>query len=104
MPAVRRIAHWKASSSIGRAPVSKTGRWGFESLLACQFETEEGMANFIDASVKYIREVRSEMTKVVWPTWPELRGSTILVVVLSAFFAIYVGGVDLVLSVVRRLF
>src|SRR5690606_37914886 len=25
----------KASSSIGRAPVSKTGCWGFESLLAC---------------------------------------------------------------------
>ena len=23
-------------SSIGRAPVSKTGGWGFESLLACQ--------------------------------------------------------------------
>src|SRR5204863_6086183 len=26
----------KASSSIGRAPVSKTGGWGFDSLLACQ--------------------------------------------------------------------
>src|SRR4029453_10110417 len=25
----------KASSSIGRVPVSKTGGWGFESLLAC---------------------------------------------------------------------
>ena len=26
----------QASSSIGRAPVSKTGGWGFDSLLACQ--------------------------------------------------------------------
>ena len=26
----------KANSSIGRAPVSKTGGWGFETLLACQ--------------------------------------------------------------------
>ncbi len=25
------------SSSIGRAPVSKTGGWGFDSLLSCQF-------------------------------------------------------------------
>ena len=25
----------KASSSIGRAPVSKTGGWGFDPLLAC---------------------------------------------------------------------
>src|SRR5438874_7999270 len=27
------------SSSIGRAPVSKTGGWGFDSLLSCQIET-----------------------------------------------------------------
>tara|TARA_B100001123_G_scaffold3510_1_gene4703 strand:+ start:1711 stop:1872 length:162 start_codon:yes stop_codon:yes gene_type:complete len=26
----------KASSSIGRAAVSKTAGWGFDSLLACQ--------------------------------------------------------------------
>jgi hypothetical protein len=27
----------KASSSIGRAAVSKTAGWGFDSLLACHF-------------------------------------------------------------------
>ena len=27
----------QASSSIGRAPVSKTGGWGFDSLLACHY-------------------------------------------------------------------
>ena len=32
---VARDAVIQASSSIGRAPVSKTGGWGFESLLAC---------------------------------------------------------------------
>src|SRR5678815_4639669 len=32
-----KISRWtKVSSSIGRAPVSKTGGWGFESLLTCQ--------------------------------------------------------------------
>ena len=29
----------KASSSNGRAPDSKSGCWGFESLLACQSES-----------------------------------------------------------------
>ena len=48
--------------------------------------------------------VKSEMLKVVWPSWPELKGSTILVIILSAFFAIYIGGVDLILSMVRRMF
>ena len=27
----------EASSTIGSAPVSKTGGWGFDSLLACHF-------------------------------------------------------------------
>ena len=30
------LAISKASSSIGRAAVSKTAGWGFDSLLACQ--------------------------------------------------------------------
>ena len=34
--------HMKASSSNGRAAVSKTACWGFESLLACQLLPEEG--------------------------------------------------------------
>lgn len=62
------------------------------------------MAKITDQTVKYLKEVKSEMQKVTWPTWPELKGSTLLVILLSAFFAIYVGGVDLILSVARRLF
>ncbi len=30
-----RLRHLEGSSSIGRVPVSKTGGWGFESLLPC---------------------------------------------------------------------
>jgi len=62
------------------------------------------MAQITERTVKYIREVKSEMSKVTWPTWPELKGSTILVIVLSVFFAIYVGVIDLILAFIRRLF
>ena len=62
------------------------------------------MAKIVEQSVKYLKEVKSEMMKVTWPTWIELKGSTILVILLSAFFAVFVGGVDLVLSFLRRLF
>ena len=62
------------------------------------------MPKFVDESVKYIKEVRTEMTKVVWPTWKELRGSTILVIILSLFFAVYVGLIDLLLSFVWQIF
>ena len=61
------------------------------------------MAKFSEKTVKYLREVKSEMSKVTWPSLPELKGSTLLVIVLSAFFAIYIGGVDLILSFVRKI-
>jgi len=62
------------------------------------------MAAITDKTWKYLREVKIEMLKVVWPTWPELKGSTILVIILSAFFAVYIGGLDLILSLVRQIF
>src|SRR5690606_39867161 len=41
----------KASSSIGRAPVSKTGCWGFESLLACHKKVSYGMTTSTEEKV-----------------------------------------------------
>ena len=35
-PSAQCLIRMQASSSIGRASVSKTEGWGFESLLACQ--------------------------------------------------------------------
>ncbi len=62
------------------------------------------MAKLIDNSVRFLKETRTEMMKVTWPGWDELKGSTILVIIVSAFFAIYIGGVDILFSFVRRLF
>jgi len=62
------------------------------------------MAKVIDNSKKFFKEVKSEMSKVTWPNWAELKGSTILVIILSVFFAVYVGLIDLLLSYVRRFF
>ena len=61
------------------------------------------MNNFIEKTKRFLREVKAEMTKVTWPTWPELKGSTILVIIVSIFFAIYVGILDVVLSFIRNL-
>ena len=61
------------------------------------------MAKFIDDSKKFIKEVRAEMSKVTWPNWLELKGSTILVIIVSIFFAVYIGMVDILLSFVRNI-
>ena len=61
------------------------------------------MSNMLEKVKKFLREVKAEMAKVTWPSWIELKGSTILVIIVSVFFAVYIGAVDLVLQVVRNL-
>ena len=47
---------------------------------------------------QFLKEVRSELTKVTWTTREELIYSTIIVIVVSLVLAIFVGVVDVVLS------
>ncbi|MCE5252112.1 preprotein translocase subunit SecE [bacterium] len=60
------------------------------------------MAQYVEDTKRFLKEVRSEMSKVTWPSWAELKGSTILVIIVSIFFAIYIGALDLVLSLIRK--
>jgi preprotein translocase subunit SecE len=47
----------------------------------------------------FLKEVRQELSKVTWTSREELIGSTIIVVLLSLVLALFIGGVDKVLSV-----
>jgi preprotein translocase subunit SecE len=40
--------------------------------------------------MKYLRDVRAEMLKVTWPTWNELTGATMLVIILSLIMSVFV--------------
>ncbi len=44
--------------------------------------------------VQFLGEVRLELNKVVWPKYDEWVGSTIIVLILVAIFALYLGFVD----------
>ena len=46
----------------------------------------------------YIRESRAELRKVTWPTKQMLWYSTIIVIVVTAISAAYLGLVDLILT------
>lgn len=50
-----------------------------------------------------VRDVKFEMSKVSWPTRDELRGSTVVVIVLSLVFAVYIFATDWVLSQLIKL-
>lgn len=51
----------------------------------------------------FISEVRSEMAKVVWPTWSELVGATIVVLIVTTAFALYLGAIDYGLSKIAEI-
>jgi preprotein translocase subunit SecE len=44
--------------------------------------------------IQYLKDVRSEMAKVSWPQRSEVSGATVLVVVLSIVFSIFVYACD----------
>ena len=62
----------------GRARDSVTGWWG--------------------RSRRFLAEVRNEMARVTWPSRKEVYATTLVVILTSLFFGIYLYGVDLILS------
>ncbi|MBS1270943.1 MAG: Protein translocase subunit SecE [Candidatus Marinimicrobia bacterium] len=52
----------------------------------------------IEKIQNYIQEVIFEFKKVSWPPWEELKGSTIVVLALTAFFAVLLFVTDFILS------
>jgi len=47
-----------------------------------------------NAIQRYFRETSGELRKVSWPTWPEARRLTILVLLVMVVVGIFLAGVD----------
>ena len=62
----------------GRARDSVTGWWG--------------------RSRRFLSEVRNEMGRVTWPSRKEVYATTLVVILTSIFFGVYLWGVDLLLD------
>ena len=48
--------------------------------------------------VLFLKEVRQELAKVIWPSRDDLVGSTIIVLIIIAAFTVFLGVVDFVFS------
>lgn len=51
---------------------------------------------------EFVRQVRSETSKVVWPTWPETARTAIFVGIMVVFLSLFFLGVDSVFGWVVR--
>ena len=47
---------------------------------------------------QFLHEVRVEMDKVSWPSWQQVRSTTVVVIVTVAFFGLFFLGTDTVAS------
>jgi len=56
-----------------------------------------GIKNYIKIKA-FILEVRTELTKVSWSTRQELMSSTVVVIVITAIMAAFIGVIDICLS------
>ena len=50
----------------------------------------------------YVAETQEELKKCTWPTWDELKGSTVLVMITMALLGLFTIVVDFVLSIFNR--
>ena len=57
-----------------------------------------GIAAWWSNSRTFLTEVRNEMARVTWPSRREVWATTLVVILTSIFFGVYLYGVDLVVS------
>ena len=57
-----------------------------------------GITNWWTNSRTFLTEVRNEMRRVTWPSRKEVYATTLVVILTSVFFGLYLFGVDLALG------
>ena len=57
-----------------------------------------GILGWWDTSRGFLTEVRNEMKRVTWPSRKEVYATTLVVIVTSAFFGLYLFGIDIALN------
>jgi preprotein translocase subunit SecE len=60
--------------------------------------TTEGVKGWWDNSRSFLTEVRNETKRVTWPSRTEVYATTVVVILTSAFFGLYLWGMDVALS------
>jgi preprotein translocase subunit SecE len=61
-------------------------------------ESPEHVAGWFGRGRRFLAEVRAELGRVTWPTRREVWATTVVVILVSMFFGLYLYGVDMVLS------
>ena len=69
-----------------------------EQVKPAPVRTTEGGGGPLSGARTFLTEVRNEMRRVTWPSRKEVYATTVVVILTSAFFGIYLFSLDLALS------
>ena len=62
----------------------------------------DGATGWVGRSRSFLAGVRNEMSRVTWPSRREVWATTIVVILTSILFGVYLWGADLIMSVIMR--
>jgi preprotein translocase subunit SecE len=60
--------------------------------------------NFLQKAINFLKESKTELKKVKWPTLKETLQYTLVVIIISLVVAAYLGGLDYIFSFFLRKF
>lgn len=60
------------------------------------------MTGWINRTRVFLAQVKNEMERVTWPTRKEVYATTLVVMLTSAFFGLYLSAIDVVLVRMAR--
>jgi preprotein translocase subunit SecE len=58
----------------------------------------DGGRSWLETTKSFFTEVRNEMRRVTWPSRREVYATTVVVILTSAFFGLYLWGLDLAID------
>ena len=59
---------------------------------------EQAKPNFFARIANYFKEVKSEMKKVVWPTFSKIRQNTLIVIIYVLIVGLAIWGLDMLFT------
>jgi len=60
----------------------------------------KGVMGWWSRSRIFLSQVRNEMERVTWPSWKEVQATTLVVILTSFLFGMYLWGIDMILNTV----
>ena len=51
-----------------------------------------------DKSRTFLAQVKNEIERVTWPSWKEVQATTLVVIMTSVMFGVYLWGIDMILN------